>query len=43
MKEEQASMMNYEAPRVEIIEVEIEKGYAASDPTGIGNGFGSPS
>lgn len=24
----------YEAPKVEIIEVEVEKGFAVSDPTG---------
>jgi len=32
MKEEQQTTMNYEAPQVEIIEVEVEKGYAASVP-----------
>lgn len=43
MKKEQSTMMNYEAPQVEIIEVEVEKGFATSDnPTGTGNDFGSP-
>ena len=33
MKEEMT--MNYEAPRIEVIEVEVEKGFAAStDPYG---------
>ena len=31
MKEEQITM-NYEAPRVKVIEVEVEKGFAVSDP-----------
>ena len=26
--------LNYEAPQVEVIEVEVEKGFAASDTTG---------
>ncbi len=26
---------NYEAPRVEVVEVEVEKGYAASQPQSI--------
>ncbi len=26
---------NYEAPRVEVVEVEVEKGYAASQPESI--------
>lgn len=25
-------LLNYEAPQVEIIEVEVEKGFAVSDP-----------
>lgn len=31
----------YEAPKVEVIEVEVEKGFAASSPEGIpyGNGW----
>lgn len=28
----------YEAPLVEILEVEVEKGFAVSDPEGLGNG-----
>ena len=32
----------YEAPQVQVIEVEVEKGFALSDPTGTGNGFGRP-
>ena len=31
-----AEIMNYEAPQVEIVEVEVEKGFAAS---GSGNGI----
>lgn len=39
-------VLGYEAPEVEIIEVEVEKGFAASgedekDPTGDGEDFGS--
>lgn len=30
----------YEAPQVIIVEVRVEKGFAVSDPTGIGEGFG---
>jgi len=37
MQKENATL-NYEAPQVEVIEVEIEKGYAVSDNT---EGFGS--
>ena len=40
MKEEKT--MNYEAPRIEIIEVEVEKGFAASgdiDPYNDGTGW----
>lgn len=44
MKKEQ-TMMNYEAPQVEVIEVEVEKGFAGStgvdDPDEFGNG-GNP-
>ena len=36
MQKENATL-NYEAPQVEVIEVEIEIGYAASDNT---DGFG---
>ena len=32
MKKEQQPMTDYEAPKVEIIEVEVEKGFAASSP-----------
>lgn len=31
---------NYEAPRVEVVEVEVEKGYAASQPESIP--YGTP-
>lgn len=34
--------LNYEAPQVEIIEVEVEKGFAMSDADATGNGFGRP-
>lgn len=30
-KEKQETMAAYEAPKVEVIEVQIEKGFAASD------------
>ena len=30
---EQEAMVAYEAPQVEVIEVEVEKGFAVSDPT----------
>lgn len=44
MKKEQI-MAAYEAPKVEVIEVEVEKGFAASpdvdNPSGFGNG-GNP-
>ena len=33
MKREERIWMAYEAPQVEIIEVEVEKGFAVSDPT----------
>ena len=43
MKEK--NVMNYEAPQVEVIEVEVEKGFAVSpgtdDPSGMPNG-GNP-
>ena len=29
---EQETMVAYEAPQVEVIEVEVEKGFAVSDP-----------
>ena len=36
-------MLNYEAPQVEIIEVEVEQGFAASaDPLEYGGEFGYP-
>ena len=41
MKEEQKLMMNYEAPQVEVIEVEVEKGFATSTEP-IGNGITYP-
>ena len=33
MKREERIWMAYEAPQVEVIEVEVEKGFAVSDPT----------
>ena len=36
-KNEQQAMEAYEAPRVEVIEVEVERGFAGSLP-GYGNG-----
>ena len=39
MKSEQQAMAAYEAPQVEVIEVEVEKGFALSDPTGTGSDF----
>ena len=32
MKREEQQMVAYEAPQVEVIEVEVEKGFAVSDP-----------
>ena len=32
--------LNYEAPQVEVIEVEVEKGFAVSDPQSIP--YGNP-
>ena len=40
MNKENAMTEAYEAPQVRVIEVEVEKGFAVSDPTGEGNGFG---
>ena len=34
-------LMNYESPQVEVIEVEIEKGFATSIETGVLDGFDS--
>lgn len=31
MKREEQQMVAYEAPKVEVIEVEVEQGFAASD------------
>lgn len=41
--EREKNYLNYEAPVVEIIEVEVEKGFAASTPMDINNlpGFGN--
>ena len=36
MKREQ--LFSYEAPSIEVIEVEVEKGFTISQPGGIGNG-----
>ncbi len=33
MKREERIWMAYEAPQVEVIEVEVEQGFAVSDPT----------
>jgi len=33
MKREERMSVAYEAPQVEVIEVEVEKGFAVSDPT----------
>ena len=33
MKQEEKTLVAYEAPQVEVIEVEVEKGFAVSDPT----------
>jgi hypothetical protein len=32
-------LLAYETPQVEVIEVEVEKGFAGSDPTGGTDGF----
>ena len=32
--------LNYEAPQVEVVEVEVEKGFAVSDPEGMP--YGNP-
>lgn len=32
MKQEEKTLVAYEAPRVEVIEVEVEKGFTVSDP-----------
>ena len=32
MKKEEQQMVAYEAPQVEVIEVEVEQGFALSDP-----------
>ena len=32
-------IMNYEVPQVEVIEVEVEKGFAVSDPSVEGDDF----
>lgn len=41
MKKQEQLMMAYEAPRVEVIEVEVEKGFATSgDADATLNGFG---
>lgn len=37
MKQNEQSMEAYEAPRVKVIEVEVEQGFAMSDPYGSGN------
>ena len=34
---EQQAMEAYEAPKVEVIEVEVEKGFAVSPPRGVGD------
>ena len=36
----QVMMEAYEAPVVEVIEVEVEKGFAVSDPYGEGDDYG---
>ena len=36
---ETMKMEAYEAPMVEVIEVEVEKGFAVSDPEGEGRDF----
>ena len=33
MKREERMSVAYEAPQIEVIEVEVEKGFAVSDPT----------
>ena len=42
MKSKEKVMEAYEAPKVEVIEVEVEQGFAASndiDPYGVGTGW----
>lgn len=39
MNETKVTMEAYEAPAVEVIEVEVEKGFAVSDPYGEGEDF----
>jgi len=36
MKQNEQAMEAYEAPRVKVIEVEVEQGFAVSDPYGSG-------
>lgn len=40
MKKEQQAMPTYEAPKVEVVAVEIEKGFAVSTHIGV-NGWGN--
>lgn len=37
MNKKELMMEAYEAPRVKVIEVEVEQGYAVSDPSGRGD------
>ena len=39
MKVNEMTMEAYEAPMVEVIEVEVEKGFAVSDPEGEADDF----
>lgn len=38
MKQNEQAMEAYEAPRVKVIEVEVEQGFAVSDGDGTGSG-----